>query len=173
MNRRTAKEKIINLLKYLRKKIPGVAIRTTLIVGFPGELEKEFKELLNFIEEERFERLGVFKYSPQEGTQAYNFPNQIPEKIKTARYNTIMRLQQKISREFNTKFLGTEQEVLIEEKESTGTYIGRLSIDAPEVDGSVYVKTDKPLKCGEFIRARIIDTYEYDLAAELAAGSVK
>lgn len=166
MKRPHEKNKIIRALSDLRKKIPGVAIRTSLIVGFPGETNQEFKELVSFVKEQRFERLGVFRYSQEEGTAAYDYPGQIPEKVKKERFDLIMREQKVISEEINQGFLGKTLEVLIDEKESEENYIGRLSIDAPEVDQAVSVKSKNPLSTGSFIKAKIIDTYEYDLAAE-------
>ena len=154
------------MLSDLRQRIPAAAIRTSLIVGFPGETDKEFKELVSFVKEQRFERLGVFRYSREEGTAAYEYPDQVPEKIKKERFDLIMREQRVISEENNREFLGKTLEVLIDEKESEGNYIGRLEIDAPEVDQAVSVKSRNPLSIGSFIKAKIIDTYEYDLAAE-------
>ena len=154
------------MLSDLRQKIPTAAIRTSLIVGFPGETDREFKELVSFVKEQRFERLGVFRYSREEGTAAYDYPHQVPEKIKKERFDLIMREQKVISEENNREFLGKTLEVLIDEKESEGNYIGRLEIDAPEVDQAVSVKSGKPLSIGSFIKAKIIDTCEYDLAAE-------
>ncbi|HLD41383.1 MAG TPA: TRAM domain-containing protein, partial [Candidatus Omnitrophota bacterium] len=139
----------------------------SLIVGFPGETDREFKELFKFVREQRFERLGVFKYSREEGTPAFGYQNQIPEKVKQARFDDLMRLQQEISLEFNQGFLGKETEVLIDEKESEGVYLGRMGIDAPDVDGSVYVRAAKSLKPGDFVKVKITDIYEYDLAGEL------
>ena len=167
MKRGMDKKKIRVLLDKARKKIPGVAIRTSLIVGFPGETDREFKELFKFVREQRFERLGVFKYSREEGTPAFGYQNQIPEKVKQARFDDLMRLQQEISLEFNQGFLGKETEVLIDEKESEGVYLGRMGIDAPDVDGSVYVRAAKSLKPGDFVKVKITDIYEYDLAGEL------
>lgn len=166
MRRESSKKKILQLLDGLRKRIPGVAVRTSLIVGFPGETDGEFEELLRFIKEYRFERLGVFKYSKEEATPAFAYPGQVPEKIKQERYDIIMRSQQEISRELNTRFLGKELEVLIDERVSYGNYLGRLSIDAPEVDGQVQVKSHKGLAPGEFVKVRVTDTSEYDIAGE-------
>lgn len=166
MKRPFNKRKIIRVLSDLRKKIPGVAIRTSLIVGFPGETNQEFKELISFVKEQRFERLGVFRYSREEGTAAYDYPDQVSEKVKKERFDLIMREQKIISEEINQGLLDKTLEVLIDEQESEGNYIGRLSIDAPEVDQAVSVKSKKPLSIGSFIKARIIDTYEYDLTAE-------
>ncbi|OGX43826.1 MAG: ribosomal protein S12 methylthiotransferase RimO [Omnitrophica WOR_2 bacterium RIFCSPLOWO2_12_FULL_46_30] len=167
MRRRTDKRKIMQLLAGLRKRIPGVAVRTSLLVGFPGETEKEFSELLSFVKEQQFERLGVFRYSREEGTPAFSYPGQVPEKLKEERFNIIMQEQQEISRRLNQKFLGRECEVLIDERSADGTYMGRLNIDAPEVDGLVYVKTAKHLEPGAFVRLKITDTYEYDLVGNL------
>lgn len=168
MHRQTDKKKIIKLLSEIRKRIPGVAIRSSLIVGFPGESEKEFTQLVSFVKEQQFERLGVFRYSREEGTPAFDYPGQLPEKIKEERFNVIMQEQQEISGRLNQNFLGRDLEVLIDEKAPDGIYLGRLSIDAPEVDGLVYVKTAKQLKPGEFARVKITDTYEYDLVGEIA-----
>ena len=166
MQRPADKNKIIRVLSDLRKKIPGVAIRTSLIVGFPGETNQEFEELVSLVKEQRFERLGVFRYSREDGTAAHNYPGQVPEKVKKERFDLIMREQRAISGEINQGFLGKTLEVLIDEREPGGNYIGRLSIDAPEVDQAVSVKSKKPLSIGSFIKAKIIDTYEYDLLAE-------
>lgn len=167
MNRKVSRDKILSTVKLLRERITGVAIRTSLIVGFPGETEKEFRELLDFVKEQKFERLGVFRYSREEGTKAYNFKGQVSEKVKQRRFDEIMSLQQGIAAEFNKGFLGATQEVLIDEKEDGGCYQGRLSIDAPEVDGSVFVKSSKRLKPGDFVKVKITDTYEYDLVGEV------
>jgi ribosomal protein S12 methylthiotransferase len=165
MRRRTLKKQILKLIEKIRKKIPEVAIRTSIIVGFPSETEREFQELLKFIQEIKFERLGAFIYSREEGTPAYNFKAQIPQKIKIARFNTLMLEQQKISQEINAKFFDKTLEVLIDEQEN-GTYLGRSQYDAPEVDGLVYVRAKKTLKAGEFVKVKITDTLEYDLVAE-------
>lgn len=167
MRRATDKKKIMKLLSGLRKRIPGVAIRTSLLVGFPGETDNEFTELLSFVREQQFERLGVFKYSREEGTAAFDYSNPVPDKIKEERFNIIMQEQQEISRRLNQKFLGRECEVLIDERSADGTYLGRLSIDAPEVDGLVYVKTARHLEPGAFVRLKITDTCEYDLVGNL------
>ncbi len=166
MNRKTDKKMIMRLLSCVRKKIPGLSIRTSLIVGFPGETEREFRELAAFVKEQKFERLGVFRYSREEGTPAFNYPGQVPEKVKGERFDILMRFQQEISRQLNQRFLGRDEEVLIDEKESDGTYLGRLSIDAPEVDGLVYVKAKRNLAPGEFVKVKINDTYEYDLTGD-------
>jgi ribosomal protein S12 methylthiotransferase len=135
-------------------------------VGFPSETDREFKELLAFLEEARFERLGAFIYSREEGTPAGQWKGQVPDKIKTERFNAVMELQQRISREANARFLGKTLEVLIDEKDDKG-FVGRTAFDAPEVDGNVYVRSDKALKPGDFIKVKITDTLEYDLTGEV------
>lgn len=166
MRRSPGKKDILRLLSDIRRKMPQAAIRTSLIVGFPGETEKEFNELLSFVKEQRFERLGVFRYSREEGSPSFNHPAQVPDKIKDERFDIIMQAQQEISAGLNSKLIGKSLEVMIDEKEDDGNYIGRLSCDAPEVDGSVYVRSREPLKPGAFVKARVLDTYEYDLVAE-------
>ena len=165
MGRKIKKSEIVSLIKYLRKEIPGVALRSSLIVGFPGETEKDFRELLSFIREVRFERLGIFRYSREEGTPAYGFKEQIPEKEKERRFDEAMLLQQEISKGVNGNFKGRELKVLIDEK-AKDHYLARTEYDAPEVDGTVYVK-GKRLEVGQFYNARIKDTYEYDLVGEI------
>jgi ribosomal protein S12 methylthiotransferase len=166
MNRRITKSQIISLINKIRKAIPGVCLRTSLIVGFPSETDKEFKELLSFIREVKFDRLGAFIYSREEDTPAYNFKGQIARKLKQERFEAIMAEQQVISAAVNAKFLGKSMRVLIEEKQDDA-YIGRSQLDAPEVDGLVYVNARGPLKIGEFVKVRITDTLEYDLVGEV------
>lgn len=162
MNRAITKEEIISLVKKIRKTVPKVYLRTSLIVGFPSETEKEFNELLDFVKEIKFDRLGTFIYSREEGTPAYNFKGQIPQRIKQERFDRIMSAQQEVARESNAKFLGKSIDVLIEEKQDKN-FIGRTQGDAPEVDGVVYVNSKKALKIGKIVRVKIIDTLEYDL----------
>lgn len=166
MNRKTSKKEIISLINKLRKKISGIAIRTSLIVGFPSETEEEFKELLDFIQEVKFERLGVFMYSQEEGTSAYSFKEQIPEKTKRQRLDIIMSKQQEIAAQINSKYLGKELEVLIDEpaeNSKDNLFLGRTQADAPEVDGMVYVHSKNKINPGDFVKVKITDTYEYDL----------
>ena len=166
MNRKISSSQIKRLIDKIRKQIPSVAIRTSFIVGFPTETDKEFKQLCNFIKEVKFERLGLFMYSREKQTPAYNFPNQVPQRIKEQRYNAIMSSQQDIASQVNKKWLGQILKVLIEEKEENGLYIGRSQYDAPEVDGVVFVKSHKKLAEGSFVDVKITDTLEYDLVAE-------
>ena len=175
MHRQTTKQDILRIIDKIRKQIPQIAIRTSVIVGFPSETEKDFKELLGFIGDVRFERLGAFIYSREEGTQAYNFENQIPEKIKMERFDTLMIQQQNISQDVNKNFLGKTIDVLIDEKEEDaypalirrgGVYLGRSQYDAPEVDGQIYVDSKKALNVGDFVKVEITDTLEYDLVGK-------
>ena len=166
MNRGTTKKAIIALIDKIRKTIPDVAIRSSVITGFPTETEKEFRELLDFIREIKFERLGAFVYSREEGTKAYGMKGQLLNKIKQERFNEVMLLQQDISKEVNRKFLGKRLEVLIDSKEGT-SYLGRTQYDAPEVDGQVYINSNKVLRPGDFVKAVITDTMEYDLVGEV------
>jgi ribosomal protein S12 methylthiotransferase len=167
MHRAITKEEIIALIKKIRKTIPGVYLRTSLIVGFPSETENEFNELLEFVNQAKFERLGAFIYSREEGTSAYNFKGQIPQQLKQERFNKIMSAQCQIASAVNAKFLGKIISVLVEEKQD-GAYIGRSQGDAPEVDGVVYINTKQSLSIGKFIQVKIIDTLEYDLVGELS-----
>ncbi|MCM8774002.1 MAG: MiaB/RimO family radical SAM methylthiotransferase [Candidatus Omnitrophica bacterium] len=161
MNRMITKKEIIELIKKIRKKIKEVVIRTTIIVGFPTETEEEFKELLDFIEEIRFERLGVFMYSREEGSEAYKLKPIVPNKIKRDRYKEVMSLQQKISWEFNRSLIGRDLEVLIDSKENN-TFIGRSQYSAYEIDGVVFIK-DGNCSGGNFYKVNIVDASHYDL----------
>ncbi len=165
MNRKITRDEIVRVIDKVRKNVPGVALRTSVITGFPGETDKEFLELLEFIKEAKFERLGAFKYSREEGTRAYDFKGQVPEAVKSDRFNQIMSLQQKVSTEVNSKFIGKILKVLVDGCEN-GSYIGRSEFDAPEVDGLVYIKSERMLKPGEFINLKVTDTLEYDLVGE-------
>ena len=167
MNRKTSKEHIIKTLKNLRKAIPEIVIRTTFIVGFPGESEEDFKELVDFIEDIKFDKLGVFEYSREEGTKADLLDNQIPDGVKKRRKDEIMEIQNDISNEILSKNLDTTLEVLIEEKIDENNYVGRTYMDSPEIDGVTYINANKPLKIGDFVKVKVIDTLDYDLVGEL------
>ena len=171
MNRRTSKEQISNLLKKIREKIPNVTLRTSLIVGFPGETERDFKELQEFIKEAKFDKLGTFTYSKEEGTPAAKLPEQIHGNTKKARYNKIMKEQQEISKQNQEKKLGEKCEVLIENVSFDGKYfVGRTMQDVPDIDGIVYVKNDGKRKIEEvlnkFVECEITEISEYDLIAK-------
>ena len=167
MNRKTNKEDIVNLIKKLRSEVDGMVIRTTFIVGFPGETEEDFKELMEFIKDNPLDKVGVFKYSQEEDTKAYYMENQVDEEIKEQRLNELMEEQQIISENLLEKNIGRELEILIEEKASDDTYIGRSYMDSPEIDGVVYVNTDNDLKIGSFVKVAVKETLEYDLIGEL------
>lgn len=169
MNRNITKRQTIDLIKSIREKIPESSLRTTFIVGFPGETDKEFRELLDFVRETRFERAGVFVYSKEEGTPAYHLPDHVGESVKKKRLDALMKEQREISKAVQEKFLGKTLDVLIEEKQKgeENVYLGRSEYDAPDVDGLVYVRSLKTLKPGDFVRVRMTDAYEYDLAGEL------
>jgi ribosomal protein S12 methylthiotransferase len=166
MNRKISGQGIKRVIEKVRKTIPGVALRTSVIVGFPGETKKEFRELLDFIKDTRFERLGAFTYSREEGTKAYNFKGQLSAGVKSERLAAVMSSQQEVSRQVNSKFLGKSLTVLVDEEED-GSYLGRTQYDAPEVDGLVYIKSKKKLHPGDFVMAKISDTLEYDLVGEV------
>ncbi|SJZ31286.1 30S ribosomal protein S12 methylthiotransferase RimO [Selenihalanaerobacter shriftii] len=168
MGRQGSKEDILALIEKLRNRIPDMTIRTSLIVGFPGETLKEFNNLLDFIQRAKFDRLGVFTYSQEEGTPAANMPEQIPGEIKEERYEEVMNLQKTISLERNQEWIGKEVDMLVEEVEEEAgerLVIGRTERDAPEIDGLIYVKGAK-VKPASFIKVRVVDAYEYDLIGE-------
>lgn len=167
MNRKTSKDHIIKTLKNLRKSVPDIVIRTTFIVGFPGENQEDFDQLVDFIEDIKFDKLGVFEYSREEGTRAASLDEQIPDNIKEERKNEIMAIQSDISSEILSKNLGKTFEVLIEEKIDDNNYVGRTYMDSPEIDGVTYVQSDKELEIGDFVQVEIIDSLDYDLVGEL------
>lgn len=163
MNRKVTRRDIESLIKKIRRRIPGVCLRTSVIVGFPNETEKDFKQLFDFISTAQFERLGAFIYSREDGTPAYGFKGQVAEKVKQRRFDSIMSLQQEVSEKVNARFSGKRLKVLIEEKREKGLYAGRTEYDAPEVDGMVYVRSKTSLRPGKFAEVKITDTLEYDL----------
>jgi len=168
MNRPVTKKYAISLINKLRDKIPNLTLRTTFMVGFPGETDKEFKELLSFVKEFRFERLGAFIFSREEGAPAYDFSKQIPVRIKKKRLKELMLAQQSISKEINNSYLGKEIDVLVDEIKSgkTKVAIGRTKGDAPEIDDKVIIRTDKA-KVGDIIKVKVVEALEYDLVGEL------
>ncbi|MFS8500726.1 MAG: 30S ribosomal protein S12 methylthiotransferase RimO [Caldicoprobacter sp.] len=166
MNRPADPEQIKSLLAKLRKRIPDIIIRTSLIVGFPGEGNAEFQELLDFVKEYQFNRVGVFPYSKEEGTPAARLPGQVDERTKEARRDALMSIQQKISKRLNRQRVGQICKVLIEGTSSEGVYFGRSYGEAPEIDGQVFVISDRPLKAGDFVNVKITKAYEYDLLGE-------
>lgn len=163
MFRRSTRASIENTISRLRAKVPDIAIRTTLIVGFPGETDDDFFELVDFVEKEKFARLGVFAYSQEEGTPAGDRPDQIDEEIKQERLDKIMRTQLEISLENNKALVGTSLEVIIDDLEDENTYIGRTKYDAPEIDNSVIFKSFVKHEIGDIVTVLIQDAFDYDL----------
>ena len=168
MNRPVTKDYAISLINKLRARIPNLTLRTTFMVGFPGETDKDFQELLSFAKEFRFERLGAFIFSREEGTPAYDFSQQIPVRIRKERLKELMLAQQSISKEINNCYLGKEIEVIVDEikLEKPKITIGRTQADAPEIDEKVIIRTDKA-KVGDIIKVKVIEALEYDLVGEL------
>ncbi len=163
MRRRSTEESIRGTIERLKAAIPDIHIRTTLIVGFPGETEEDFDKLLDFVEETRFARLGVFAYSQEENTEAGEMENQIDEEIKQERLDAIMRRQLDISLEYNKEKVGKELDVLVEEKDEDESYIGRTQYDAPEIDNSVIFTSERELRPGDIVRVLVEDAFDYDL----------
>lgn len=164
MGRRTTRKECETLIKTLREKIPEIVLRSTFITGFPGETEEDYQELRDFIEKMRFDRVGVFSYSAEEGTPAAKLDGQIEQEIKEERKNSLMMLQQKISYDCNQKKIGTTIEVLTEEIMG-GQYVGRTMGDSPEIDGSV-IFDGGDIKAGEYVKVKITDADQYDLKGE-------
>ena len=171
MNRHTSKKQIKDLLAKIRNKIPDITLRTSLIVGFPGETKENFQELLDFVEEAKFDKLGTFMYSKEEGTPAAKLPEQIHGNTKKARYHQIMKLQQEISRKNLEKKLQQEYEVLIEDISFDGKYyIGRTMQDVPDMDGLVYIKIGELQNknvIGSFVKCKVTQISNYDIMAEI------
>lgn len=163
MRRRSTEESIKNTIMKLREAIPDIHIRTTLITGFPGETEKDYGKLCDFVEEIAFERLGVFAYSQEENTPAGEMDGQIDEAVKVQRADGIMRRQLDISLQKNQQKVGQVLEVLVEAQDEDGSYVGRTEYDAPEIDNSVLFTSSRHLSPGEFVRVRIDDAFDYDL----------
>ena len=167
MRRGVDKEQTINFVKNARNRVPGIAFRTTFIVGFPGETEEQFEELCDFIREMKFERAGVFAYSPEEGTPAYEMEDDVPEEVKQQRVDDIMEIQQNISLETNENRVGTVEKVLIDRIEGD-YYIGRTQYDSPEVDDEILISLDDAdLEVGTFVNAKIVKADYFDLYAEI------
>ncbi len=168
MGRNMTHASTVALVKKIRAAVPGVFLRTTYIVGFPGETEADFERLLRFVKAQPFERVGVFMYSREEGTRAYDLPGQVPRAVARRRYKALMKAQQAVAAGIHQRLVGQELDVLIEERapQDQLCYTGRSAFDAPEVDGAVHVHSAKPLPVGEFIRVRVTGAMEYDLEAE-------
>jgi ribosomal protein S12 methylthiotransferase len=165
MNRRGSYKEIISKIEHIKKYVPQITLRSTLITGFPGETEKEFEENVRFIKKAELDRVGVFKYSHEEGTKAFEFNDNITEVEKERRFDILMSTQQEISLKKNSEFLGKVLEVHIDGNDN-GFYIGRSYRDAPEIDGVIIVKNEKDIKTGEFVKVCITEFTEYDLIGE-------
>ncbi len=166
MRRGTTREKTESLLQTIREKVPGIAIRTTLIAGHPGETRNHFDEMMSFVERSRFDRLGVFPYSHEDNTHSYSMADNVPTKIKQERVDQLMELQQGISLELNHLKIGKTFKVLIDRKEE-GVFIGRTEFDSPEVDNEVILKSTDYLRLGDFVKAKVTSATEFDLTAEV------
>jgi ribosomal protein S12 methylthiotransferase len=166
MKRQITRKEMMELIRSIRAILPDICLRTTLIVGFPGETQEDIEDLKQFLEEVRFDRVGVFTYSHEEGTSGYALDDNLSSEEKEARAQEIMDVQQEISFEINQKKVGQILDVLIDKKEA-GRYIGRTEFDSVEVDNEVIISTKKKLKPGDFVRVKIIKAFDYDLEAEL------
>ena len=166
MKRGTTQEKTTKLLKKFREAMPEMAIRTTLIVGYPGETQADFEALKSFVQEMRFDRLGCFTYSHEENTTAYELKDDVPEEVKLARANEIMEIQSQISWELNQQKVGKTFRCLIDRKEGN-YFVGRTEYDSPDVDNEVLIDAKKHyVKTGDFVEVKIIDATDYDLYGE-------
>ena len=168
MGRRTSRAQLIETIEKLRREIPDIALRTTLITGFPGETQEQHEELMDFVDQMEFDRLGVFTYSPEEDTPAASMPDQIPEEVKEERQAELMELQHDIVFDQAEDRIGEELLVMIEGKVADeNAYVGRTYMDAPGVDGLIFINTDLDLMSGDFVRAKVTGALEYDLIGEI------
>ena len=167
MNRQTTQEELLAKINMIRTAIPDAVLRTTLITGFPGETEEDFQELVKFVKEVKFDKLGVFPYSREEGTAADLLPNHLEQEVKEERRDIIMMVQQGISEEINLQKVGKVYEVLIEEQIEDKVYVGRTQYDAEEIDSIVYVKSHTKLQPGDFVNVKITSALEYDLMGDV------
>jgi ribosomal protein S12 methylthiotransferase len=168
MNRRTKKDRILMTINRLREEISDIVLRTTFIVGFPGETEDDFKELYDFINDVKFDKLGVFTYSREENTPAFNMPGHIEESVKETRRDLLMELQRGISEGLMREKVGKTYKVLVEEIAEEGLYIGRSFMDSPEIDGVIYIRSDEEHNPGDIVYVKTDEYLEYDLMGELA-----
>lgn len=164
MRRQITRAETEQLLDTIRQNVPGIAIRTTMLVGFPGEGDAEFEELVEFVQQQRFDRLGVFTYSHEEGTSAYGRQDDVPDHIKTSRMNHLMEVQRQISLEKNKSRIGNRLRVIVDRKEGEHFY-GRSEFDSPEVDNEIIIPADSFVRVGDFVDVEIYDALEYDLYA--------
>ncbi len=165
MRRGITREKTEELLERIRTKVPGIAIRTTMIAGHPGETEQDFQELLDFVERSRFDRLGVFTYSHEDNTHSFTMKDDVPDDVKQERMEAVMELQQSISLDLNKQKIGQTFKVMVDRKEG-GNFIGRTESDSPEVDNEVIIETNDYLRIGDFVNVTIQSASEFDLTGE-------
>ena len=166
MLRKDSKAEVVGLIEKLRSRIPGVAIRTSFIVGFPGETDADFEELRDFINQQRFDNVGVFEYSAEDGTVAFAYPDKIADAVKNERYHQLMAEQSAISEQINCAYVGRELKVMVEGYEDGQAY-GRSEYQAPDVDGCIYLETGQQPEIGQWVNARIVAGFAYDLLAEV------
>ncbi len=171
MNRIVDQGRLRDTIARLRSEIPGIALRTSVIVGFPGETEAAFENLLSFLKDVAFERLGAFTYSHEEGSASFRYPDQVPEAIRQQRFDRLMKMQQSIAEAITARSIGQRYEVVIDEQDPTDAsqYLGRTRADCPEVDGVVFVQSEQTCVPGQFVTAEITDHLEYDLVGRVAA----
>jgi ribosomal protein S12 methylthiotransferase len=168
MNRHGGKALIMDAIKRLREGVPGIILRTTAMVGFPGESEEDFTELCEFVKSVRFDRFGAFTFSPEEGTAAAEMDGQIDEQVKQDRYDILMQTQLTVSEEKTGEMIGKELKVICDGFDSVAEiYYGRSYADAPDVDGKVYFKSQRKIKPGDFINVRVTEALDYDLIGEI------
>jgi ribosomal protein S12 methylthiotransferase len=166
MKRQITQSEMNELIGAIREKVPGIALRTTLIAGFPGETRDDIESLKGFLQHHRFERVGIFTYSHEEGTSAHDLEDNIPHEEKEARAQEVMEVQQEISFEKNQELVGRTFKTLVDKKES-GRFLGRTEFDSVEVDNEVIINTTKKLPIGEFVNVKITKAYDYDLEGEI------
>ena len=169
MGRKTSRQQLTDIIGSIRKEIPDMVLRTTLITGFPGETQEDHEELMDFVDEMEFERLGVFTYSPEEDTPAASMENQIAEEVKEDRKAELMELQQEISAVYGESRIGETMTVMVEGKVADeNAYVGRTYQDAPGIDGYIFIHTGELLMSGDFVKVRVTGALEYDLIGEIA-----
>jgi ribosomal protein S12 methylthiotransferase len=166
MRRNITRSEMTDIIHQIRETVPGICLRTTLIAGFPGETEKDVEDVKEFLQEHRFDRVGIFSYSHEENTSAHALEDNIPQEEKEARAQEIMEVQQEISLEKNQEKVGKTFKVIIDKKEA-GRYIGRTEFDSVEVDNEVVIQSTKKLPIGEFVNVKITKAYDYDIEGEV------
>ena len=167
MGRKTSHDDLVNIITHLRERIPDITLRTTLICGFPGETEEMHEELMQFINDMEFDRLGAFAYSSEEGTPAAEFPDQVEEEKKQSWRDEVMELQEEVIFDKNDEMMDRELYVFVEGQVDGGAYVGRTYRDAPDVDGYLFINTDEILMTGDIVKVKVIGAYEYDLIGEI------